>query len=954
MKILIAEDNSVSRSMLKSMLEKLGYKVLTAEDGLKAWQQFRENDIRMLITDWEMPQMDGLELCRKIRRLKLDHYVYIIILTARSQKKDAIKGLETGADDYITKPLDPEEVHARIRAGQRIVQLENDYEEANRKLKESNKRSTRIAFEAKNAYMELNQVFDTSADGMWVIDSDFNVLRINERLLMYSGKSKDNAVGNKCHKVFPSPLCHGPGCPMIRLEKGEARVEYDIEKKCEDGTVLPFILTATPLREIDGGLSGIVVNLKDISVRKHAEALHKAKVEAEASNMAKSGFLANMSHEIRTPLNGIIGMTELAMETDLDDTQRDLFNVIIKESESLLEIINDVLDFSKIEAGKLEFEKIPFDLKNTLEDLGKSIAYRAEQKGLRFISHLTPDLPTRLIGDPGRLRQILNNLADNALKFTSEGEIAVDAEADEDLGDRVKIRFQVRDTGIGIPKGRQATIFESFTQADGSTTREFGGTGLGTTISKHLAELMGGEIGLESEEGMGSTFWFTAVFTKQTGQEAIPETREVDQRDMRVLVVDDNPTTRATMKENLTSWSYRPIEAKGGEEALSVLRESVSSEEPFCLILTDFHMTGMDGFDLAREIRSMEDLRSVPIILLTSVGNRGDGKLCKDIEIEGYLCKPVEPEVLHKVIELVMGLSMGQECKTDRQLITRHTIAEEEKRHGHILLVEDYPTNQRVAMMHLNEAGYRVDLARNGQEAVDAYSQKTYDLVLMDIQMPVMGGFEATEKIREMETAHSSKLTAQRQKNNEQQPSSSRVPIIAMTAHAMKGYRERCLETGMDDYISKPLKRKGLLAMVEKWIRAQGVRGNDEGKRIKVKGEDSLIKVQEGPPMNFEMMLEEFRGDKETLVEILEDFLEDVRGQLGNMRQALADKDAEAIRKQAHAIKGGAANMSAEALSGTAHELEKVGKAGALENGTKVFERLEKEFHRLEAFVKES
>ena len=380
---------------------------------------------------------------------------------------------------------------------------------ANIELEESNKRSSQMAFEAKNAYMELDQVFNTSADGMWVIDSDFNILRINNTLLERTGKGREDAIGSKCYNIFSGPLCHKALCPMTRIKQGDARVEYDIEKKNEDGSVTPFILTAVPLLEVSSEQSGIVVNLKDISVRKRVEELQEAKVKAEASNTAKSQFLANMSHELRTPLNGIIGMSELVIESELDDNHRDIFTTICSEVESLVEIINDILDFSKIEAGKLEFEEIPFDLNNVMMSLGKVIRYSAEQKGLKYIPFFDPEIPTRLIGDPGRLRQILNNLAGNALKFTHEGEIEVGVEMYNDQEEAVKVRFFIRDTGIGIPKNRQDVIFESFTQADGSTTRKYGGTGLGTTISKQLAELKGGEIGVESKESEGSLFWFT-------------------------------------------------------------------------------------------------------------------------------------------------------------------------------------------------------------------------------------------------------------------------------------------------------------------------------------------------------------------------------------------------------------------------------------------------------------
>ena len=691
------------------------------------------------------------------------------------------------------------DVSERKQAEEKIRQysenLEEMVEQRTSELKESEEKYRTILENIEDGYYEVdivgNMTFFNDAACRMTGYSEDELMGMNHR--EYTDKENASKLFREYNKVYKT------GIPTKRLD-------WEVIKK--DGTTGFLECSISFMTDSEDQPMGFRGIIRDVTERKELDReIMEKRRQAEEATKAKSEFLANMSHEIRTPLNGIVGMAELALDTQLNDNQKNIFHTINTEASSLQDVINEILDFSKIEAGKFDLEEIPFDLRVTIEDMAASFAYRAEQKGLDFISFLAPDVPSRLIGDPVRLRQIMVNLIGNALKFTRAGALYVKGELVEKIGDRVKIRFSVKDTGIGIPDDRHATIFESFTQADGSTTRNYGGTGLGTTISKQLAEMMGGEIGLESEVGKGSTFWFTAHFGEQEEKKQIPAAIDLDLNNLKVLIVDDNQTNRFVLMEYLKSWGCLPMEAVDGKEALIVFRDAVSSESPFDLILTDFQMPEMSGFDLAKEIKTMETLKEVPIIVLTSSGRKGDSRSCKEIGVNGYLTKPIRQNELRKAMVSVLGLSTDRKTGSLPELVTRYSVAEDYRKEIQILLVEDYPTNQQVAMRHLSRAGYQVDLAEDGSQAVKAYKRKSYNLIFMDIQMPIMDGYAATQEIRKIETRNLEQSTIQR------------VPIIAMTAHAIKGYRERCLKAGMDDYIAKPIKRKNLLAIAEKWTR---------------------------------------------------------------------------------------------------------------------------------------
>jgi two-component system sensor histidine kinase/response regulator len=645
--------------------------------------------------------------------------------------------------------------------------------------------------------------------------------------------------------------------------------------------------------------------------------------QAEEANRIKSDFLATMSHEIRTPMNGVIGMVELLKSTSLTSEQREFAVSISQSAEALLSIINDILDFSKIEAGKLDLEMIDFDLRNALEDMGDMLALKAQEKGLEYVCMIHHEVPSLLNGDPGRLRQIMVNLAGNAIKFTDNGEVVIRAFLENEDETHATIRFSVSDTGVGIPRDSIERLFNQFTQVDSSTTRKYGGTGLGLAISKQLTMMMGGQIGVESQEGRGSKFWFTAVFRKQLQNKDERTVCHENIRGKHILIVDDNETNRCVLREQLTTWGCRHKEVSSGMEALEVLRGAVVDNDAFEIAIIDMQMPGMDGEILGQKIKKDSELKHTKLVMMTSVGKRGDARRFKDIGFAAYLTKPVKQSQFYDCLALVTGMQKDTSDDQPGVIVTRHSIAEYQKSRVRFLLAEDNETNQKVALGILKNFGYKTDVVSNGKKAVEAMERIPYDMVLMDCQMPQLDGYAATKEIR----------------SSQSKVLNHKVPIIAMTANAMKGDREKCLAAGMDDYIPKPINTEKLLKVIEKWL----LKTNDG-----VQPENIPCRLE---PVNtvFDRagLIDRLLGDKDLAHEILDGFMADIPHKFNTLKEALDNEDALLIQEQAHSLKGASASVGAIALEKIAYQIELAGKAKDMIKAGSLISELENQFEAL-------
>ncbi|MEI8310318.1 MAG: response regulator [Verrucomicrobiota bacterium] len=692
---------------------------------------------------------------------------------------------------------------------------------------------------------------------------------------------------------------------LLELERTGRYGPYEKEYVRKDGTRYPVRLSGFKMT-VTNGRKAIWSIVQDISAQKESEAaLRSAKERAEAASVAKSEFLANMSHEIRTPMNGVIGMTDLLLDTGLNSEQIEYAETIHSCSQSLLSLINDILDFSKVEAGQIVLEDLEFHLRTTVEETIDVVALKAQEKGIDLVCMIGREVPEFLRGDPGRLRQVLFNLVGNAVKFTHAGGVTVQIELASEIDCSVTLRFSITDTGIGIPLDKLDLIFTKFIQADPSTTRQFGGTGLGLAISRQLVELFGGQIGVTSEESGGSMFWFTAVFRKSSSDAVEPAQEEANLVGAKVLVVDDFKTNRTFVTRLLKNWGCRFSEAHDASSAIAKLRQAASEGDPFAAVLLDMNMPTVNGAGLGRLIKSDDELNSARLVMLTSLGKRGDAERLAGVGFSGYLPKPIRPALLRKCLALVLGRQDA--TASDHHLVTRHTVAESKRKRLRILVAEDNTTNRIIAVKMLEKLGHAAEAVANGEEAVESLRRMPYDLVFMDCQMPVMDGLEATRILRSPASG----------------ASNPGIPIIALTAHAMKEDRDRCLAAGMNDYVTKPASVRSLAAAIERCLSGRSLPGGTDPHA----GHET-----DGHPHDFdrEGFLERTLGDHGLACEVAAAFLADTPALLQGLSAAISAGDTGAAGKFAHTLKGSAGSIGGVVLGSIAAEMQAAGKNGNL------------------------
>jgi PAS domain S-box-containing protein len=779
----------------------------------------------------------------------------------------------------------------------------------------------------------LQTIMDNLPDFIYVKDVDGHYVVINEAVRKILGaQSTVEVIGRTNFDFLPADQAHNERQDDdLVISTGEPLVEREECMRGNDGSDLWILTSKLPLRDGQGQITGLVGIDRDITHLKRAEAgLRAAKEEADAANRAKGDFLANMSHEIRTPLNAIIGMTDLLLETTLTTIQREYLNLVQSSGESLLALINDILDFSKIEAGKLELESVVFDIRDCLGDAMKSLGLRAYEKRIELAVHVDCKLPRFVIGDPGRLRQIVVNLVGNAIKFTELGEVVLDIVCEARSADQVKIRVAVTDTGIGIPKDKCDKIFDEFEQADASTTRRFGGTGLGLAICSRLVELMGGRIWVESEPGKGSKFQFTAALGIDPNQsDELPREHAVVVSGLRVLIVDDNATNRRILKDMLTNWGMSPVTASGATQGLNLLADAVEERDPIRIVISDVNMPDIDGISLAREILARRLLPISSVILLTSGARPDNVSELRELGVVHHLMKPVKQSELFTA--MVSTLDVSDSASLVTAVSDSKTVERRFSRQLRVLLAEDNSVNQKLALGILGKLGHEVAIANNGMEALACLrSSERFDLVLMDVQMPEMDGLTATRQIRSLELETGGHL-----------------PIVAMTAHAMKGDREECLQAGMDDYLTKPIRLQDIAQKIDNIFSAPQAKSRNPVKSWN-RSTDSLqppsAEEARRDVVSWSDALRNTGGDVSLLNEVVTAFLDEAPRMIGRADEAVARNDVDLLQNAAHSLKGSLLFLNVQQLIDSIERVENLAAKQQLAGAVQELESFKHDF----------